>query len=145
MKKEIFIVVFLGIVIGTIIAYGVYVAQNALKNQELSSRSETKIEHPEKSALETEKKDHFLTVLSPENESIQSSEYLSVSGNTSPGAVITVVSETNEYLLTADEYGVYSIDISLQGGANNITVSSFTPNGERAEETLTVVYSTAEI
>lgn len=138
MRKEVVIVILIGVIIGTIVAYGIYTAQTAIKRY--------KGEAPSPSTLTSSPTPtpvlHTLTISEPPNESISEVEKVTVIGRTSPEAVVTLIAEENEYLLTADDQGNFAVDVSLIGGANTIKVTAFDVTGNRAEATLTVVYST---
>ncbi len=143
MKKEVFIVIIIGVFIGITVAFGIYTAQKALENQKQSLEKKDNIENIVDQT--TKQENHFLIVEEPLDESVHSSETITVSGQTSPEAVITIITQENELLFTADQDGNFSAQISLVGGANQITISSFNQLGEKEEVSLTVVYSTADL
>ncbi len=141
MRKEVIIVILVGIAIGAIVTFGIYTAQTAIQRQQV------KIEQSEKPDTTPSPADssHFLQILEPANELVTEEEDISITGQTSPNAVIAIIAQESEYLLTADNEGTFSAQISLSGGANQITISSFDGEGNKVEEALTVVYSTAEL
>ncbi|MCH7951436.1 hypothetical protein IH980_01680 [Patescibacteria group bacterium] len=141
MRKELVIVIVIGILIGSIVAYGIYTAQTAIKQYQLQKISVEDQPKAEPSPQIT----HTLTITEPTNESISDQEEITVVGKTTPNAVITIIAEENEYLLTADGEGNFTAEISLVGGANEITITAFDNDGNRAEQLITVVYSTAEL
>lgn len=141
MKKELLFVIGIGIIIGSIVVFGVYIAQNAIKQQ-----NQEKIEKSsEEQTTLYEEKPHTLTITEPLDEIIVDSETIQVSGKTTPEAIIAIIAEENELLLTADKQGDFTTDVTLVGGANQITVSAFNNEGQKAEQILTVVYSTAQL
>lgn len=142
MRKEVFIVIIIGIVIGAIIAYGIYTAQTAINTQ----KDQTQTKQEEQTVEPTpEPTTHTLSIIEPKNESISENEEITLAGTSSPGAVVTIITQENDYLLTADENGNFSAEIILSGGANEIIVSAFNQSGNKAEQILTIVYSTAEL
>lgn len=142
MKKEVIIVVFLGIIIGAIVMYGIYTARTAITKQQSSPTQElTQISEP----TATPTLSHKLIITEPLDETITDQENIAITGKTSPNAILTIIGSENEYLLTADRDGNFSTQISLSGGANQITVSAFNENGDKDETTLTLVYSTAQL
>ena len=62
-----------------------------------------------------------------------------------PEAVVVVFYEEGEKILEANKDGQFQTQISLTGGINEITVKTFDQKGNELEETLNVVFSTAEI
>ena len=138
MRKEVVIVILVGILIGAIVAYGIYTAQSALKQRELKSQEILPKDNQEK----TSPSSHTLSINEPQDESIWDQEKINVNGTTTPKSVVTILTEENEYLLSADSEGYFSAEVSLTGGANTITVSSFDEQGNRAQQSVVVVYST---
>lgn len=142
MRKEVIIVILIGILIGAIVAFGIYTARTAI------SKQETQVEQtPETPTTPTQASQsaHTLTIIDPKNESVSDQEEITITGQTSPDAVIAIIGAENEYLLTADGQGNFSTKITLIGGANEIAISAFDEQGTKVEEILTVVYSTAQL
>ena len=138
MRKEVVIVVFVGILIGAIVAFGIYTAQSALKQRQLNSQEVPPLDNQEQVAPSS----HTLSINEPQDESIWDQEKINVNGTTTPKSVVTILTEENEYLLSADNEGYFSAEVSLTGGANTITVSSFDELGNQAQQSVAVVYST---
>ena len=138
MRKEVVIVILVGILIGAIVAYGIYTAQSALKQHELKSQEILPKDNQEK----TSPSSHTLSINEPQDESIWDQEKINVNGTTTPKSVVTILTEENEYLLSADSEGYFNAEVGLTGGANTITVSSFDKQGNRAQQSVVVVYST---
>lgn len=141
MRKEVVIVIVIGILIGAIVSFGIYTAQTAIKKQQ----AQTAVSEEQPTLEPTPQVSHTLSIIEPVNESISNQEEITITGSTTPNAVITIIAEENEYLLTADAEGTFSAEIILVSGANNITVTAFDESGNRAEQLITVVYSTAEL
>jgi hypothetical protein len=47
--------------------------------------------------------------------------------------------------MEADENGNFSVEITLVGGGNEISISAFDTEGNEVNKSLNLVYSTAEI
>jgi len=77
-----------------------------------------------------------LEVTSPVNGATVSSPNITVSGKTLPGADVFV----NDTELTADANGNFSMQLTLDEGDNQITVSANDNNGFSSEQDLTVTY-----
>lgn len=137
MRKEVVVVIIIGVAIGAIVAYGVYIAQSAITKRQLTTQPTPSSQEP----IPTPPL-HTLTILEPANESIVEEEAVQLVGKTSPSAVVTIISEENEYLLTSDKDGNFSATVMLVGGDNTLVVSAFDNEGNKAEQTLTLVYST---
>ncbi len=66
----------------------------------------------------------FLNITFPCNETISFSDTIDVCGNTEPGSAVAVVNNATSNEGYADMYGNFSIPITLNEGANNITITS---------------------
>ena len=140
MRKEVIIAILIGFGLGLIITFGIWTANKALK--ETPSEGE---EAPSP-AVEISPVPAFSLIISqPEDNSISSEEEIAVSGSTMPEAVIVILYEEGEKILEADEDGNFETEITLMGGSNEVKVSAYDSEGSEASQTLTVVYSTAEI
>lgn len=140
MRKEIVIVIFIGILIGAIVAFGVYTAQSAINQKQTSTPSDSQ---DPSSVIYQEK--HSLSIQEPQNGSVTDQENITLTGSTSSNSIIAIIAPENEYLFVADENGNFSIDINLIGGSNELSVSSFDQQGNKQTIELTVVYSTSQI
>lgn len=137
MKKEVLIAIVVGFSLGLVITFGIYRAQKSIRDQRVQD-----VEQAEE-LEETEK--HQLTVTQPKENEISSDEELTVSGITSKDSVVTVVSQEDEIALLTDEFGNFTAQISLTGGANTVLVTSFDGEGNMAATEFDVVFSTADL
>ncbi|HUV43071.1 MAG TPA: hypothetical protein VMY36_04200 [Patescibacteria group bacterium] len=142
MRKEVLIAIIIGFGLGLIITFGIWTANKALKETAPTTTApaeeEVEIKPTPTPTLE-------LTIISPKNNTISDQELIEVSGQTIPQAIVAITYPEGEKLLEADEDGSFSTEISLSGGDNQIKISAFNDEGDEATESLTVVYSTAEI
>lgn len=142
MRKEVLVAIIIGFVLGLVITFGVITANRAMKGsapQEEAGPTVTVELTP------TPTPAFFLTLSSPENNSISDKEEIEVSGSTSPGAIIVILYQEGETILETDEEGKFSTEITLAGGANEIKISAYDQEGNEVEKIVNVVYSTAEI
>lgn len=143
MKKEVLVAVFLGISLGLLITYGIYNANQALIKNKMANQPSAgpavNLPNPSGSA------NLLLTVNSPLDNLLLDSNEATVSGQTEPKAVVAVIGEVNEELVEADNQGLFSTQIKLILGINQIKIISLNKTGQRAEQNLNVVYSTAKI
>ncbi|OGV89963.1 hypothetical protein A2Z41_02950 [Microgenomates group bacterium RBG_19FT_COMBO_39_10] len=142
MRKEVLIAIIIGFGLGLIITFGIWTANKALKETAptTTAPAEEKVETKPTPAPTLE-----LTIVSPKNNTISDQELIEVSGQTIPQAIVAITYPEGEKLLEADEDGSFSTEISLIGGDNQIKISAFNDEGDEATESLTIVYSTAEI
>ncbi len=141
-KKEILWAVIIGFAIGLVITFGVITANRAIKQKSEATPTPAISPTP---APSPEEKEVFLEIQEPEDESVQSEEKITLKGTTVPNATVVIFYEEGEQILETDEKGEFSTQISLVGGANQVTIKAFTEDGDQAEKTLSIVYSTARI
>ena len=92
-----------------------------------------------------QEKTKFLKIDTPQQDTLTNKATISVTGQTTPGSELVILSELGDNIINTDEEGNFDQEIKLDGGLNTITVISFTPNGEEERETIYVTYSTAKI
>lgn len=147
MRKEVIIAIVLGFALGLIITIGIWSANKAMKTQEESinpnSPQNVTPTVGEKNT-ETTKTSISLAISKPEDESIINTEKTTVSGTTEPNIQVVIITETNEYLLDADDKGIFAQEITLTSGTNQIQVTAFAESGEEITKTINVVFSTSE-
>jgi hypothetical protein len=142
-KKEVLWAVIIGFAIGLVITFGVITANRAIKQKTEQTPSPTSVSSPTPEA-EAEK-EIFLEIVKPEDESLQSEDEITLEGNTVTRATVVVFYEGGEQIIEADDTGKFTTKIKLIGGANQITVKSFTEDGNQAEKKLSVVLTSAKI
>jgi hypothetical protein len=150
MKREVFLAVAVGFVLGLIITFGVWTANNTLKNHIPGNRppavanvtpSPTTVPPPSSSVKQIP-----LTLTSPaQDETLVTTGSLTVSGKTSPDAAVALVYENGESIGTADDSGTFSFDIKLDSGYNRITATAFDKDGNTAKTQILVTYTTNKI
>jgi len=148
MKKEVLIAIVIGFGLGLVITFGAWQVNKSLKEiapkQELSP-SQTQQETQEEKTPSPTPAQLSLTITSPEDNSIINKEKVSISGKTSSKATVVIIYEEGEKIIETDENGDFTSEITLVGGANEVTVSAYDKEGNEATKTLNLVYSTAEI
>jgi predicted LPLAT superfamily acyltransferase len=70
---------------------------------------------------------------------------LTVSGKTLPKTYIAITGEKSEYLIVPSDVGSFSQSVALVKGANTLRVVVYQEDGTHVEQTLTAVYTTAEL
>lgn len=140
MKKELFIVVIIGIAIGFIVTYGIWQARIALKKLPAPQTSQTT-----PTPASTKPDAIKLNLFQPKENDLYNNEKIIVSGESLPNAKIVILTETSDFDLSTDETGKFSQEISLSGGINNIQIIAFDQSGREASQNLSVVYSTAQL
>jgi len=142
-KKEVIIAIVIGFALGLVITFGIWTANQALKQQ---PQLEKPTPSEEVKTIPTPAPEELsLALTSPEDNSISSEEKIEVSGKTAPEATVIILYQGGEKIIQADEGGNFSSEITLVGGANEIKITAYDQNGNEVSKTLNVVYSTAEL
>jgi hypothetical protein len=124
MRKEVIYAVIGGIILGLVVAFGVWRINSSIpknKNQDINTQSPTP-----KSSTPGE----FKIVLDkPENDDVVTTDTVNVSGLTKPLSWITVAGDESDYIIQSDTNGVFSQEVDLTPGVNQIKVTAFYPEG----------------
>lgn len=86
----------------------------------------------------------FLTVNKPKDEDVLTSKILAVSGKTAANAVIVIISDSSEDVITPSVNGDFSTTVNLDEGQNILEIIAIAPNGESVTIKKTVTYSQEE-
>lgn len=135
MRKELVWASIIGISLGLIIAFGVWRMSSSFK-----SKNPAALVSPTPSPIPGEFK---ITLDKPENGDVLTENSVSVSGITKALTWITVSGENGDYILQADEQGVFTQNTDLIGGVNQIKVTAFDENANESIEKVLVVYSSS--
>ena len=140
MKKEVLIAIIIGFTLGLIITIGVYTAQKSInqRDQLLSPQSESS----DNNDLDNS---HSLNITSPANYHISKSSPITITGITSPNAMIAATAIESESLTTSDFQGNFSIEVDVEAGENIIQVTSYDQSGNFTQQDLSIIYSTADL
>lgn len=138
MRKEILFAIFLGLLMGLAITFGVYtVRQHMLRSQTVSEIESSR------QAPATASPTPLLTLMlnEPAANVITNQESISVSGRALPLSYIAILVGNKEYLTTADQDGDFAQTIKLQAEGNLLTVVATTPDGKQESLARSVIYN----
>ena len=85
-----------------------------------------------------------LTLDRPKDEGVVDSKTLVVSGKTQSNAVVVVLTDSSEDVITPSAKGNFSTTVNLDEGQNILEVISIAPNGESVTSKKTITYSQEE-
>lgn len=137
MKKELFLAILIGLLVGLIIVFGVYRTKIIFTPKNKSTTLEAS-PSPEASADVISN----LVIHSPLNETIQDEESVTIAGSTNNNEFVVILVNEEEFITTADESGNFSISTTLEPGSNIIQINSINEDGKLTTEELTVIYIT---
>lgn len=151
MKKEVFLAITIGFTLGLIITFGIYTANKSLKNLPSLTNRTSPTQAPEPTggttptAAAPAPNAILLTMSSPVDEALLDKNSVTLSGKTTAGAAVAILSETGETLVAANSAGDFTASVSLEGGYNRITITAYDRDGKSASQNLTVTYSSSKI
>lgn len=132
MRKEVWLAIIGGIVLGLVIGFGVYRINFAFK----------KGGPPQGSPTPSPNSQSGLTIAKPNYDDVITSLPVKISGIASKDSWIVISTDTNDYVTKADDKGTFEKEIDLSGGVNQIIVSSVTQNKNISSQELRLIYST---
>ncbi|OGC91879.1 hypothetical protein A2876_03965 [Candidatus Amesbacteria bacterium RIFCSPHIGHO2_01_FULL_48_32b] len=151
MKKEVLLAIAIGFTLGLVITFGIWTANKSLKNAAAPQATPAPTGSPLPTTAETlsptppSSSAISLTITSPEDESLLNKDSVTISGKSAPLAMISIISESREQIVTADASGNFTADIDLEGGYNIISITAFDASGNSASQTITLSYTTAKV
>ncbi len=146
MKKEVFLAIAIGFALGLVITFGIWTANKSLKNLPSSKPTPTPVTvSATPSPAATQANQTSLTLSSPADEALVTTNKVTVSGKASPQAVVVILSEDNQQILTADAKGEFTTSVTLVPGYNSLRVQAYDPDGNMTESSALVTYTTAKI
>jgi hypothetical protein len=134
MRKELVWAAGIGIFFGLVIAFGAWRINSSLK-----TKSTIPTPTPNSQNITTAS----ITLDKPENDSVVTTTPVTVSGITKPLTWLVFSGEKGDYITQSDETGVFSQDVDLAAGTNQIEVTSLDNQGNQAMQKVMVVYSSS--
>ena len=133
MKKEVIIAILIGFGIGLLITLGIHTTRS--KDNETLNPSASISPTP---ALDAQ---HHISIVSPLENAVQSSEDLLIKGQTTPDSMVILETEKSHQIKIADESGFFEADYTLVAGPNLINITSYHPSGTTATFALETTYA----
>ncbi|HET9947005.1 MAG TPA: hypothetical protein VFQ63_02985 [Patescibacteria group bacterium] len=137
MKTEKILLSFVAVVVGLIVAgvgFYFYQSTKVLPPGKLAS---VKVNPPTPTLPPV-----YLSIDSPQDESVTSNKTVTVSGKTVPDATIVVSTDTADQVITPSTTGTFSTTVTIGSGENEIHILSIGANGLETQKTITVSYTT---
>lgn len=138
MRKEVLFAILVGALVGLAIAFGIWRANKALLPQAKQATGTKPPPTTTPQQVETSQ----LLLTSPENNTIVSSERVTVEGTAPSEAIVVITTNVAEVITQAGKDGTFKQDIGLEGGVNEVKIAAYDKDGNKSEQVVTVVYST---
>lgn len=140
MKNEKVLLSLLAVIVGLLVAG---IAFYFYENTKTIPPSETKaISIP--TPTPTLKPSIFLSIDKPKDEEVFEKKIISISGKTASDAIVIILTNNDEKILTPANSGDFSTTTSIESGQNLIEITGIAPNGERARKLITVTFNNEE-
>lgn len=140
MKKEKLILSFIAVFFGLLVAGLAFYFFQATKTVTDTNTKTISLTSP----TPTSSPSISLTLDQPKDEAVVNSKVLVVSGKTSSSAVVAVITDSSDDVITPSAKGDFSTTVNLDDGQNILEVISIAPNGESVTIKKTVTYSLEE-
>lgn len=142
MRKEIFLAIVVGIIVGLGITFGLFsVRERIFPNTTALEINSSRQQNP----TPTPSTQRSLVIQQPENNLLTDQSTIKIVGRALPDSYITVLGQADEYIAIADKDGDFAQDIELELGGNQVTVIAISPDGMQEEIVLSLVYSTVNL
>ena len=136
MRKEVILAIIIGLLLGSVLVYGLHRANQAMLPQDQTDQQAST--QPEAEPTPTS----LLTVYSPQDRQIFENETATISGQTQPGNALIIITEQDELTPQVDDSGNFTQTIELIPGGNLIHISAVTATGQRQDQYLNLVFTT---
>ncbi|MCL5746706.1 MAG: hypothetical protein M1277_00265 [Patescibacteria group bacterium] len=140
MKKESIVLSFIAVLIGILVAGGLFYIYQLTKTIPNTKIKPISITLP--SATPTPSV--FLSLSSPTDESVVGNRTITISGTTNPQSTVAIITQTDQQIVTPAENGNFSTTVTIENGENPIEITSIAPDGEEKTIERTVTFSTEE-
>lgn len=137
MRKEVFIAILIGIILGGTVAFGIWRANIAF----LPKKEVNQTEQLPTTTVSAEQQSSIL-ITQPENNSIVPENKVIIKGATTPNSTVVLLTPADEEIVQSDKDGAFEQEVELEGGPNEIKILSYDSAGNEQQATLMVVYST---
>lgn len=142
MKKEAFFAIFIGIVVGLGITFGIYKIKKSKTtpiDQQMKDLGQKPTPTP---PTDSQQK---LLITSPQDETVLSDTTLRVSGKAEANEMIVISVNDTDYITQADSIGAFAKDVELSVGGNIIEVTAISIDGKQTKVTQNVTVSTESL
>lgn len=83
----------------------------------------------------------FLTIDQPKDEDVVNKKIVAISGTTRSDAVIIILTESSQQIITPSLSGSFSTTATLHDGENVLEITAISPNGEEKKLIRTITFS----
>lgn len=140
MKSERFILSFIALLIGLLVAGGAFYLYQSMKA--LPSPKDVLTVKPVKSSPTPDTSGDFITVETPADEAVVDRKIITIAGKTLPDTTIIVSSDTEDQVIKPASNGNYTLTQTIGDGVNILQITAIFPDGSEKKISRTITYST---
>ena len=140
MKTEKFILSFIAVILGLLVAGAAFYVFQATKTVTPTNTKTISLASPTPTPIPA----IFLTLEQPKDEDVVNSKVLIVSGKTNENAIVVVITDSSEDVINPSGNGSFSTTVNLDNDQNILEVIAIAPNGESTTTRRTITYSQEE-
>lgn len=144
LRKEMFIAIFLGLLLGGGAAVLFAQIPKNLLGSNIAPTDQSTTVPPTPSPTPISPDSLTLDIVFPKQQELIEEDEINVSGKTKPGATVIATSGIDEMTAAADETGTFSIPITVNQGANELLIVSLSGE-DKTERVVVVNYITEEL
>lgn len=133
MKKELFFAIAAGLILGLIIAFGIWRINKTITPNNKTQASQNPSPTPQESPC--------ITLSNVSDFDVLTENKILLKGITQKDSTLGISSQEKDYLVFSDVNGVFEKEIELTAGINKIILKTFGDDKTCGEETLTVIFS----
>lgn len=145
MKKDTAVAIFIGFIIGGLAALGVIYLPNFLSGV-FRTNSEVTLLTPTPS-VSISAAAPLLNITEPEDNSLIFTDKTTIKGKIQPLSAKLIIVDTNNesVIISTNDVGEFSEEVSLDEGINPFSVSVYDDNGNRETKTVTLFYTAEKL
>ncbi|MGA2967727.1 MAG: hypothetical protein ABSD69_00955 [Candidatus Levyibacteriota bacterium] len=140
MKQERVILSFVAVLIGLLAAGIAFYFYQSTKTLPPSNQITVNAPTP----TQTPKPTVYISLNTPDDETIVASKTLTINGKTNPNATIIIYTNADQQVIQPSSQGDFSTTLTLDDGENLLKLMSILPGGEATTIQRTVTYSTED-
>ena len=137
MRKEVFLAIIFGAILGGIILYGINLANKSVSTPPLENQPNLQTSPTTTITKIT------LSIVNPTNHSVTIDKIISLTGRATPAANLAIISEVDDLIIETSPEGTFSAQINLIGGENSISVTELKSDQTTHTETITIIQTTS--
>jgi hypothetical protein len=140
MKQERVILSFVAVLIGLLAAGIAFYFYQSTKT--VSSTNQITVNAP--TPTPTPKPTAYLSLGTPDDETVVTSKTLTINGKANPEATVIIYTKSNQQVIQPSGQGDFSTTLTLDDGENLIKLMAILPGGETTTVQRTITYSTED-